>query len=283
MLRAAGAEPVVADALEASAVMAALQAAKPEVVVHELTAIPAQLNFRKFDREFASTNLLRTQGTDNLLAAAGATAVRRFIAQSFGGWPYARQGGPVKTEEDPLDPNPPEMLRGSLNAIRHLEASILGAADLEGLVLRYGAFYGPGTSIGPGGSVLEDIRGRRFPIVGNGNGIWSFIHIDDAAQATLAAIERGAPGIYNVVDDDPAPVSKWLPALAAAIGAPAPRHVPGFIGRLAVGEHGVVMMTEIRGASNAKAKREFNWQPVWSSWREGFGKGLFAEVTSSAA
>ncbi len=282
-LRAAGAEPVVGDALDANAVMVALRDARPEVVVHELTAIPAQLNFRKFDREFESTNLLRTKGTDNLLAAARATGVRRFVAQSFGGWPYARQGGPVKTEQDPLDSEPPAALRGSLKAIRHLETGVLGTTGLEGFVLRYGIFYGPGTSLGDAGSVLEDIRRRRYPIVGGGSGVWSFVHIDDAARATLAAIQQGSPGICNIVDDEPARVSEWLPALAAAIGAPAPRHVPAFVGKLAVGEHGVVMMTEIRGASNAKAKRELGWQPVWPSWRQGFHGGLFAEPQTSVA
>jgi len=262
--------------------MLAITNAAPEVVIHQLTSIPARPNIRKFDREFALTNRLRTEGTDNLLAAARAAGVRRIVAQSYAAWPYARQGGSVKTEQDPLDPNPPAALRDVLAAIRHVESAVLGSSSLEGIILRYGAFYGPGTSIGKGGSVVEEVRRRRFPIVGNGKGVWSFIHIDDAAQATLAAVERGTPGIYNIVDDDPAPISEWLPELAAAIGAAPPRHVPAFVGKLAVGEHGVVMMTEIRGASNAKATRLLGWNPIWPSWREGFRKGL-AEVASSAA
>jgi nucleoside-diphosphate-sugar epimerase len=273
-IRAMGAEPLVVDALDASAMLAAVRSVRPEVVVHELTAIPSRLNIRKFDREFELTNRLRTEGTDNLLAGARAAGARRFVAQSFAGWPYARQGGPVKSEEDPLDPNPPTALRQTLDAIRHLESAILSENSMEGVVLRYGAFYGPGTSIGEGGSVVEDIRRRRFPLVGNGGGIWSFLHIDDAAEATLRAVEYGAPGVYNIVDDDPAPVSEWLPALAAAVGAPAPHRVPAFVGRLAAGEHGVMVMMEIRGASNAKARRELGWRPAWRSWREGFRQGL---------
>jgi nucleoside-diphosphate-sugar epimerase len=232
------------------------------------------MNLRKFDRAFEATNRLRREGTDNLVAAARAAGARRLVAQSFAGWPYAREGGPVKSEEDPLDPNPPAGFRNTLDAIRYLEATVLGAGGLEGLALRYGPFYGPGTSIGVGGSIVEDVRRRRVPVVGSGAGIWSFLHIDDAAQATLAAIERGPAGIYNIVDDEPAPVSEWLPALSAAIGAKPPRRVPAWLARPAIGKHGVVMMTEIRGASNAKAKRELGWQPTWTSWREGFRKGL---------
>src|SRR5829696_6876433 len=208
-LRAAGADPVV-DALDREAVLAAITAARPEVVVHELTDLAGMRDFRKFDEGFAATNRLRTEGTDHLLAGT-----RRFVAQSFTGWPFARTGGPVKTEDDPLDPDPPAALRPTLDAIRYLEAAVLGAEGIEGLVLRYGGFYGPGTSAGIGGFMLDDLRRRRFPIVGAGTGVWSFVHIDDAAAATAAAVERGAPGIYQIVDDDPAPVSDWLPALAA--------------------------------------------------------------------
>ena len=213
-IRTAGAVPAVADALDQAAVMAVVLSAEPEVVVHQLTAIPPRFNMRRFDREFALTNRLRTEGTDHLLAAARAVGARRFVAQSFAGWPYARVGGPVKTEEDPLDLHPAAAFHRALEAIRHLEATVLKTVGLEGLVLRYGAFYGPGTSLGAGGSILDDVRRRRLPIVGRGTGVWSFIHIDDAAAATVAAIERGAPGVYNVVDDDPAPVSEWLPVLA---------------------------------------------------------------------
>jgi nucleoside-diphosphate-sugar epimerase len=273
-LRAAGADPVVADALDRDAVLGAVVAARPEVVVHQLTALAGMTSMRRFDREFALTNRLRTEGTDHLLEAARAAGARRFVAQSFAGWPFARVGGPVKTEDDPLDPDPPAQLRRTLDAIRHLEAAVPGTEGLEGVALRYGGFYGPGTSAGAGGSILEDLRRRRFPIVGDGGGVWSFIHIGDAATATAAAVERGAPGVYQVVDDDPAPVSEWLPALAAAIGAPRPRRVPAWVARLVAGEHAVVLMTEVRGASNAKARRELGWRPGWRSWRQGFRTGL---------
>jgi nucleoside-diphosphate-sugar epimerase len=207
-----------------------------------------------------------------LLAAGRAVGVRRFVAQSFTSWPYARTGGPVKTEEDPLDPNPPRNMRESFDAIAHVEQAVTGADWTEGIVLRYGGFYGPGTSLAPdGGEQVEMIRKRKFPVVGNGGGVWSFIHIADAAEATVIALERARPGIYNIVDDEPAPVREWLPALAERFGAPKPMRVPKFIGRLFAGEAGVVMMTDIRGASNAKAKRELDWTPAHPSWREGFG------------
>jgi 2-alkyl-3-oxoalkanoate reductase len=273
-LRAAGAEPVVADALDREAVAGAVATARPEVVVHQLTDLAATTNLRRFDAGFAATNRLRTEGTDHLLAAARAAGARRFVAQSFAGWPFARIGGPVKTEDDPLDPDPPAELRRTLDAIRHLEAAVLGTEGIEGVVLRYGGFYGPGTSAGAGGYMLDDLRRRRFPVVGAGSGVWSFIHIDDAAAATAAAVERGAPGIYQVVDDDPAPVSDWLPALAAAAGAKPPRRVPAWLARLVGGEHAVVLMTEVRGASNAKARRELGWTPAYRSWRQGFRTGL---------
>ncbi|HET9292339.1 MAG TPA: NAD(P)-dependent oxidoreductase [Actinomycetes bacterium] len=272
-LRAAGARPVLADALDRDDVLRAVVAAQPEVVVHQLTAL-AGAKLRKFDAEFALTNRLRTEGTDHLLEAAGAAGARRFVAQSFAGWPFARIGGPVKTEADPLDPDPPAELRRTLDAIRHLEAAVQGAEGLEGVVLRYGGFYGPGTSVGAGGYLLDDLRRRRFPLVGAGTGVWSFVHIDDAATATLAALERGAPGVYQIVDDDPAPVSAWLPALAAAVGARPPRRLPTWAARLLAGEHTVALMTEVRGASNAKAKRKLGWRPAYPSWREGFRSGL---------
>ncbi len=254
--------------------LGAVAAARPEVVVHELTDLAGATDLRKFDAGFAATNRLRTEGTDHLLEAARAAGARRLVAQSYAGWPFARVGGPVKTEDDPLDPDPPAELRRTLDAIRHLEAAVLSAEGIEGVVLRYGGFYGPGTSAGAGGSILDDLRRRRFPIVGAGSGVWSFVHIDDAATATVAAVERGAPGVYQIVDDDPAPVSEWLPALAAAAGARPPRRVPVWLARLLVGEHGVVLMNEVRGASNAKARRELGWRPAWPSWRQGFRAGL---------
>jgi 2-alkyl-3-oxoalkanoate reductase len=269
-VRDAGAESVVLDAFDRDAVIAAVVRAEPEVVVHELTALAGFTDVRKFDQGFRVTNRLRTEGTDHLLAAARAARARRFVAQSFAGWPYARAGGPVKREEDPLDPDPPAALRSTLRAIRHLEAAVLGAAGMTGIVLRYGAFYGPGTSLGQGGSQTDAVRHRRFPIVGGGTGVWSFVHIEDAAAATVAAIERGAPGVYNIVDDDPAPVSAWLPGLAGAVGARPPWRIPAWLARLVVGEHGVVVMTDARGASNAKAKRDLGWHPAYPSWRTGF-------------
>jgi nucleoside-diphosphate-sugar epimerase len=276
LVRELGAQPVVADALDPAQVAAVVGAAEPEAIVHQLTALSGKLDLRHFDRDFALTNRLRTEGTDHLLAAARAVGTRRFVAQSFTGWPYARVGGPVKTEEDPLDPEPAAAFRGTLAAIRHLEAAVAGADWIEGLALRYGGFYGPGTSLAlhPDGEHVEAVRKRRFPVVGSGAGVWSFLHIEDAASATAAAIRQGAPGLYNVVDDEPAPVSEWLPALAAALGAKPPRRLPRWLGRLLAGEAATVMMTEVRGAANAKAKRELGWRLRYPSWREGFRKGL---------
>jgi nucleoside-diphosphate-sugar epimerase len=268
MLSELGATPVVADALDPDQVAVAVARAMPDVIVHQLTAI-GPLDLRHFDRDFALTNRLRTDGTDYLLSTGQAVGVRRFVAQSncVG---YARTGGAVKTEQDPLDPSPAREMRQTLAAIRHLEDAVLGARWTEGIVLRYGWFYGPGTSLSPGGEQFEIVRQRKFPLVGDGGGVWSFIHIADAAEATVAAVERGSRGIYNVVDDDPAPVAEWLPALAHTLGAKKPVRVPRFIGRLFAGQAGVVMMTELRGASNAKAKRELAWRPAHPSWREGF-------------
>jgi nucleoside-diphosphate-sugar epimerase len=264
-----GARPVIADALDPDQIAEVVAQAQPEVIVHQLTSIGG-LDVRHFDRDFALTNRLRTEGTDHLLSAGRAVGVERFIAQSYTSWPYARTGGPIKTEEDPLDPTPAREMGQTLAAIRHLEAAVTGADWTVGIVLRYGGFYGPGTSLTEGGEQFEMIRKRKFPLVGNGAGIWSFIHIADAAEATVQAVERGERGIYNVVDDDPAPVSEWLPAMAEKIGAPKPWRVPRFVGRLAAGESGAVMMTEVRGASKAKAKRELGWQPRHPSWRNGF-------------
>jgi nucleoside-diphosphate-sugar epimerase len=268
-IAAAGATPVIADALDPEAVTAAVAAAEPEAIVHELTALSGSIDVRNFDRDFAQTNRLRTDATDHLLAAGRAVGVRRFLAQSYTGWPYARVGGPVKTEEDPLDPDPPQSMRQTLAAIRHLERAVTEAEWTEGLVLRYGGFYGPGTSLAPGGEHTELIQKRRFPIVGGGAGVWSFVQIEDAAEATVAALERGAPGVYNIVDDEPAPVAEWLPVVAAGLGAKPPWRVPRWLGRLAAGEGATAMMTESRGASNEKAKRELGWRPAHPSWRQG--------------
>jgi nucleoside-diphosphate-sugar epimerase len=274
-LRELGAEPaLVPDPLDEPRVVEAIKAAEPEAIVHHLTALKGSINMRKFDRAFGLTNRFRTEGTRYMLAGARAVGTRRFIAQSFAGWPYAREGGPVKTEEDPLDPAPAKQARQTLAAIREQEALVAGADGLEGISLRCGGFYGPGNAVGKGGEVVGMVSKRRFPIVGTGSGVWSFAHVEDAASATAAALERGAPGVYNVVDDEPAPVSEWLPDLASVLGAKPPRRLPVWLGRLAVGEFGVRMMTEVRGASNAKAKRELGWQPKYASWREGFRSGL---------
>jgi nucleoside-diphosphate-sugar epimerase len=270
MLSEMGAVPMVADALDPDQVAEAVGRARPDVIVHQLTAL-AGVEMRHLERDFALTNHLRTEGTDHLLSAGQAAGVRRFVAQGIGGFgAYARTGGPVKSEEDPLDPTPARAMRANLAAIRHLENAVVGARWTEGIVLRYGAFYGPGTSMAPGEESFEMIRKRKFPVVGDGGGVWSFIHVADAAEATMAAIEHGSRGVYNVVDDDPAPVNEWLPALAQALGAKQPMRVPRFIGRLFAGEAGVVMMTELRGASNDKAKRELQWRPAHPSWRPGF-------------
>jgi nucleoside-diphosphate-sugar epimerase len=276
LLRGLGARPVVADALDAEAVKRAVADAEPDVVVHELTAIPPVLDMRHIEREFALTNQLRTEGTDHLVSAAQAVGVRRFVAQSHAALPYARVGGPVKAEGDPLDDDPAPQMRASLAALRHLEATVLGIDGADPLVLRYGWLYGPGTSIAlhPLGSQVELLRKRQFPVVGRGTGIWSFVHVGDAAAATALAVEDGAAGVYNVVDDEPAPVSEFLPVLAAAVDAKPPRRVPRWLGRLAAGEWAVLAMTEIRGASNDKAKRALGWQLRFPSWRQGFVEGL---------
>jgi 2-alkyl-3-oxoalkanoate reductase len=272
-IRRAGGEAAVGDALDRAAVVAAVTGARPDVIVHQMTALGGANDLRRFDRSFALTNRLRTQGLDNLLAAARQAATARLVAQSFCGWPYAREGGPIKSEDDPLDPAPPPALRRTLEAIRYLERAVTGSPGVEGVVLRYGAFYGPATGLFDG-PLADQLRRRRVPLIGNGNGWWSFVHIDDAAAATAAAIERAAPGVYNIVDDAPAPVREWLPTLALMLGARPPRNVPTWLARIAVGEPIVTMMTEVRAGSNAKARRELAWRPVRASWRQGFAAVL---------
>lgn len=269
-LRDLGAEPAVADALDETAIHAAVVAARPDVIVHQLTDLNGASDLRNFDRVFASSNRLRTTGTDYLLAAARDCGVKRMVAQSFCGWPYARVGGHVKAEDDPLDQDPPQELRGTLDAIRYLEHAITTTPGLVGVALRYGGFYGPDTGVFDP-SMIEQIRKRRMPLIGGGTAWWSFLHIDDAAEATALAVECGE-GIYNIVDDDPAPVHDWLTEIAAMLGAKPPFRVPGWLGRLAAGEHIVVMMTESRAGSNAKAKRELGWSPRYPSWRQGFAE-----------
>jgi len=269
VLRELGAVPVIADALDPEQVAEAVGGARPDVIVHQLTALAGVARYT--ESAAAPTNRLRTDGTDHLLSAGQAVGVRRFVAQGVAGFgAYARTGGPVKREEDPLDAEPVRAMRETLAALRHLEAAVVGAEWTQGIVLRYGVFYGPGTSLASGEEQFELIRKRRFPLVGDGGGVWSFVHVADAANATVAAIEHGERGVYNVVDDDPATVAEWLPALAQTLGAKRPLRVPRLVGRLFAGEPGVVMMTEIRGASNAKAKRELRWLPEYPSWRDGF-------------
>jgi nucleoside-diphosphate-sugar epimerase len=282
LVRGLGAVPVVADALDPEQVARAVAESRPDVVVHELTSIGA-MDLRHFDRAFAGTNRLRTEGTDHLLSAARAAGVRRFVAQSFFAG-YDRVGGPVKTETDPFGTRPPAGMDQTVAAIRHVEDAVLAASWTEGLVLRYGGFYGPHTSLGPDGEQTAAVRSRKFPVVGDGGGVWSFIHIADAADATVAAVERGAAGVYNVVDDEPASVATWLPVLAEALGARAPMRVPRLVGRLLAGETGTVMMTELRGASNAKARRELGWVPEHATWRDGFRElGALVRAASGAA
>jgi len=268
MLHEMGAEPVVADALDPDQVAEAVGKAQPDVIVHQLTSL-AGWGMRELKRGAAMTNRLRTEGTDHLLSAGHAVGVRRFVAQSNYAV-YERTGGPVKSEEDPLDLAPPGKLAEGLAVMRHLEEAVLGATWTEGIVLRYGGFYGPGTNMAPGGELFEMIRKRRFPLIGGGGGVWSFIHIADAAEATLAAVEHGSRGVYNIVDDDPAPVADWLQELTHMLNGRKPRRMPRFILRMVAGEGGVVMMTDARGASNAKAKRELAWSPAHPSWRQGF-------------
>jgi 2-alkyl-3-oxoalkanoate reductase len=276
-LRRLGAEPAVADGLDAAAMRKAVADAAPDAIVHQMTALAGTPDLRRFDRWFTTTNELRTKGTDVLLAAAADAGVRRFVAQSYTGWTNPRTGGPVKTESDGFDPHPQKMQRESLAAIRYLD-EVVPAADLEGIVLRYGNFYGPGASE----PLVELLRKRRFPIVGDGAGVWSWIHLDDAAAATIAALERGGRGVYNITDDEPAAVSEWLPYLAEVVGAKRPMRVPAWLARPMAGAVPVQWMTEGRGASNAKAKRELGWRPTWSSWREGFRDALVEGARGAA-
>ena len=273
----AGARAVIMDGLDARSVAQAVIDAAPDVVVHEMTDLTGASDLRHFDRTFATSNRLRIEGTDHLLAAARRSGVKRFVAQSFCGWPYARSGPPVKLETDPLDPEPPHEFRRTLDAIRHLERVVTDASAVEGMVLRYGVFYGPETGMCDPAAIGQ-IRRRLFPLIGDGEGQWSFVHVEDAAEATAIAVERGSPGIYNIVDDDPAPVREWLPALAAMSGAKPPRRVPAWLGRILAGEHLVAMMTDIRAGSNAKAKAALGWSPAHSSWRQGFAE-ILAQAT----
>ncbi len=271
-LREQGARPVLLDVLDAEATLAAVRAAEPEAIVHQATALSElDMNLRKFDRTFAVTNQLRTTGTANLLAGAHAVGATRFVAQSYCGWPFATVGGPVKAETAALEPNPPKGFRATFAALGRLEALVTAAPG--GVVLRYGALYGPGTSMEPDAAQLVAVKKRRFPLIGSGDGYWSFLHVHDAATAALAALTRGE-GVYNIVDDDPAPVREWLPAVAQLLGAPRPMHLPAWVGRVAAGEAAVRMMTRVRAGSNERAKRELAWKPTYPSWQDGFAAEL---------
>ncbi|MEG9436681.1 NAD(P)-dependent oxidoreductase [Edaphobacter sp. HDX4] len=274
LVSALGATPVVVDILDGHAVGSRLSEIRPQAVIHQATAIPARLDLRHFEREFGPTNQLRTEGTRNLATAAVRAGVETFLAQSFAGWPYARRGIMLKSEEDDLDPSPPPQMKTTLDALELLEHMVLREQGFKGVVLRYGSFYGPHSSLAKDGAMVDEIRKHHVPVIGQGTGAWSFIHLHDAATATLAALTLARHGVYNIVDDDPAPVLDWLPHLAQCVGAPPPRHVPNVLAKMLIGEHAVALMNDVRGVSNAKARNELQWTPKWSSWREGFREGL---------
>ena len=272
-IRAAGADAAVVDVFDPDALQGAMTEAAPEVVIHQLTDLPPRMNFRKKDL-YAGTNRVRTEGTRNLIRGAQAAGARRFLSQSIA-FAYRPEGAPVKSEDDPvLDDAPPPFSSG-VEALHEMEEMVLGTEGLDGFVLRYGFFYGPGTHYDAAdGTITGDVRKRRLPIVGAGTGVFSFIHVDDAADATVAAVERGSPGIYNIVDDEPALMREWVPVLAAAAGAKPPRRVPAWLARLVAGRQAADFALELRGASNQKAKRELGWEPAHPSWRSGFADSL---------
>jgi len=261
-----GARAVVVDGLDSAAVGEAVASAEPDAVVHQMSALSGKLDPKHFDRSFALTNRLRTEGLDHLVAAAQATGVQQIVAQSFTGWPNIRSGGWVKDEEDPLDPEPPRAQRETLGAIRYLEETV---QKEDGTVLRYGGFYGDASD-----AMVPLVRKRQLPVVGGGTGYASWVHLDDAAAATVLALEQQARGVFNIVDDEPAPASEWLPFLADCVGAKPPLRLPVWVVRLAAGEVAVSMLTRTRGSSNARAKRELGWELRWPSWRQGFRHGL---------
>jgi 2-alkyl-3-oxoalkanoate reductase len=272
-LREAGAEPVVCDALDAGAVRRAVAEAGPEVVINHLTDLPRELGRRRMKRGQETNNRIRAVGGPNLADAARRARVRRIVAQSIA-FLHAPQGGPVKDEEAPLYRDAPPPYDESADALLALEGATTHTEGVEGVVLRFGFWYGPETTFATDGHTADQVRRRRFPIVGRGTGMFSFAHVDDVASATITAVEGGAPGIYNVTDDEPAPVSEWLPAYAEALGAPPPRRVPGWLASLLAGRYVTFMMNELRGASNAKARRELGWSPRHESWRQGFRDAL---------
>jgi nucleoside-diphosphate-sugar epimerase len=273
-LRSLGAEPVEMDGLNRDEVLRRVVPAKPDVVIHQMTAIATVRDWRNLDRSFAETNRLRVEGTKYLMEAARQAGARRLIAQSYTGWPNERKGSRIKTEADPLDPNPPSGAASVVRSAAELERIVPAAEGLTGIVLRYGAFYGPGTSIAFDGDLVQRIRAGKLPLIGGGAGVWSFIHVDDAANATRLAVDRGSAGLYNITDNEPAEAAVWLPYLASVLGAPEPKRIPAWIARLVVGDMVVSTMTKARGSSNAKARRELRWEPGYSTWRDGFRTGL---------
>ena len=271
-LRERGAEPVICDALDADGLRRAVEGAAPEAVIHHLTNLPKAINPRRAGRDFAATDRLRVEGTGNLVAAARAAGARRVVAQSVA-FLYPPNGSGLRTEEDALYTDAPPPFDRSMAALLALEGEVTRSADIDGVVLRFGFWYGPGTALAPDGSIAQMVRKRRYPVVGDGGGVFSFVHIDDVAEATAAGLDA-ASGIYNVVDDDPAPAREWLPAYAQAVGAPAPLRVPKWVARVLAGRYGAYVMTELAGASNEKAKRELGWAPLRPSWRQGFRDAL---------
>jgi nucleoside-diphosphate-sugar epimerase len=268
-LEALGAEAVVVDGLDSAAVGESVAKAEPDAVVHQMSALSGKLDPKHFDRSFAMTNRLRTEGLDHLIAAAQASGVPHVVAQSYTGWPNIRSGGWVKDEEDPLDPEPPKAQRETLAGIRYLEDAV---RKVDGTVLRYGGFYGDASD-----SMIPLVRARKFPLVGGGTGYMSWVHLDDAASATVLALEQQARGVFNVVDDEPAPASEWLPYLAECLGAKPPLRLPVWVARVAAGDVAVSMLTRTRGSSNARARRVLGWELRWPSWRQGFRDGLQLE------
>jgi 2-alkyl-3-oxoalkanoate reductase len=271
-IRAMGATPAIRDVFDAEGLRAEMVSAAPEVVVHELTDLPEDVDPRKAAEQLAGNDRIREEGTRNLVGAALAAGARRMVAQSIS-FVY-RMDGSLKTEDDPLFDDAPFPWSRTVGAVHALEDAVTRTEGLEGIVLRYGFFYGPGSTYAPGGYIAREVQRRRFPIVGRGSGVFSFVHVDDAAAATAAAVERGEPGIYNVVDDEPAPLREWLPAYAEALGAKKPRRVPKFIARLMAGAYTAQLATELRGASNARGKAAFGWEPRYPSWRQGFRESL---------
>ena len=281
LIRKLGGEPVVGDGLDRETMRQVIGSVRPDTVVHEMTDLGAATDLRRFERSFAASNRLRVEGTDALLSAAYHAGVTHFVAQSYCGWPYAREGDAVKAESAPLDPDPPSQLRRALDAIRYLEGVVIGSVQPFGTVLRYGTFYGPGTGL-LSDAMVDQLRRRRVPLVGNGDGWWSLVHVEDAAEATVRAIERRRPGIFNIADDEPAPVRDWLPDLANAVGALPPRRMPAWLAGLLAGGHIVSMMTEQRAGSNAKAREVLHWRPARASWRQGFAEVAAAWRTDVA-